>query len=332
MALPTLEKDISYISKLADQPNDTTGSNLSAAELKSRFDTAGEDIKEFLNGTLIPYLESVNAAASFGILEIPGVDATNIQAALESLKAAIDNAAVGGIPDSSLAGSKLMAQAVTNREIAPLAIEGFNVAKKTLLGDNFADETVGELQLAPNAVNTKQLAPKAVVDDNIADKTINAAMKIAEKSIVEANYGEQSLPTGAIKPKAVTPDKLDRTYADLDGNGKINAEQASARIKTINTSAYTLSKDDIGVFLNVVVSCTITIPSDTSYEEFPHGIELEIYRENPSNKLTFALGNASGVFKSKDGSVTTVAADGENAVVVLKRLSSAAWLAKGDTA
>ena len=55
MALTKLTKDLSIISKLSDEPNDTDG--LSAAELKAMFDEGSNSIKKYINGTHIPELE-----------------------------------------------------------------------------------------------------------------------------------------------------------------------------------------------------------------------------------------------------------------------------------
>ena len=58
MAFIRLEKDMANISKLSDRPNQNDG--LSSAQLKSRFDLASNDIKTYINETLIPALESLN--------------------------------------------------------------------------------------------------------------------------------------------------------------------------------------------------------------------------------------------------------------------------------
>ena len=57
MALTPFNKDIEYIQKLDDEPNDVQG--LTSAELKKRFDQAGMDIKAYLNDTLLPGLEAL---------------------------------------------------------------------------------------------------------------------------------------------------------------------------------------------------------------------------------------------------------------------------------
>lgn len=57
MAIDFFTDDMNIIQKLDDQPNDVGG--LSADELKEKFDEAGNKVKTFLNGTLIPELNNV---------------------------------------------------------------------------------------------------------------------------------------------------------------------------------------------------------------------------------------------------------------------------------
>lgn len=52
------------IAKLDDEPNDVGG--LTAAQLKAKFDEAGEAVKEYLNATLLPELAAQSAAANLG--------------------------------------------------------------------------------------------------------------------------------------------------------------------------------------------------------------------------------------------------------------------------
>lgn len=54
-----LSKDLNIIQKLDDEPNDVGG--LTAAELKAKFDEAGNIIKEYINDTLIPQVISEGA-------------------------------------------------------------------------------------------------------------------------------------------------------------------------------------------------------------------------------------------------------------------------------
>ena len=59
MALAKCEKDMAIISALDDEPNDVGG--LTAAELKAKFDEGGQAIKQFLNETLTPQIDSEKA-------------------------------------------------------------------------------------------------------------------------------------------------------------------------------------------------------------------------------------------------------------------------------
>ena len=59
MALSKFEKDMAIISALDDEPNDVGG--LTAAELKGKFDEGGQAIKQFLNETLTPQIDSEKA-------------------------------------------------------------------------------------------------------------------------------------------------------------------------------------------------------------------------------------------------------------------------------
>lgn len=54
-----LTKDLDIIQKLDDEPNDVGG--LSAAELKAKFDEAGNTIKDFINESLIPQVVGADA-------------------------------------------------------------------------------------------------------------------------------------------------------------------------------------------------------------------------------------------------------------------------------
>jgi len=118
MSLPRFNENVENISELADRPNDTNG--LTAAELKALFDKAGGDIKDYLNNTLLPALES-NGASGVGITEITGMDSDNVQDALAELKDTIEevrNLATGASrgPSVYVTGGTFKYKEVTNQQ------------------------------------------------------------------------------------------------------------------------------------------------------------------------------------------------------------------------
>ena len=80
MALSKFTKDMGIIAKLEDEPNDVGG--LTAAQLKAKFDEAGEAVKDYLNDTLLPELENPAAAAALGAV-LEGKE-TTVQGAQDS--------------------------------------------------------------------------------------------------------------------------------------------------------------------------------------------------------------------------------------------------------
>lgn len=55
MAINKLTKNLNYIQALSDRPN--TADGITSSQLKELFDQAGNDIKEYLNNTMIPSIE-----------------------------------------------------------------------------------------------------------------------------------------------------------------------------------------------------------------------------------------------------------------------------------
>lgn len=98
--------DISVHQSLSDYPNQDD--NLSAAQLKEKFDMPAETLQDDLNG-LMTELESVESAASIGadiIIEGDESDA-NVQAKLEKLANDMVNITQGAVADGSITAAKL---------------------------------------------------------------------------------------------------------------------------------------------------------------------------------------------------------------------------------
>lgn len=75
MNLTNFTANVNNIQALSDRPN--TADGLTSAELKAKFDKAGSDIKEYLNGTHIPELEEFLNGLSTDISDISEALNTN---------------------------------------------------------------------------------------------------------------------------------------------------------------------------------------------------------------------------------------------------------------
>ena len=61
MAISLFNADVDNVSQLSDLPNSEDG--LTSAQLKAVFDKAGTDIKTYINGTLVPQINTALAKA-----------------------------------------------------------------------------------------------------------------------------------------------------------------------------------------------------------------------------------------------------------------------------
>lgn len=98
MEFTKLSRDMGIIAKLDDEPNDVGG--LSAAELKAKFDEAGNAIKTYLNETLLPELAAATASAMLGAT-MDG-ERVSVQEALDELKTLGEKS--GNVPALGSAG------------------------------------------------------------------------------------------------------------------------------------------------------------------------------------------------------------------------------------
>jgi hypothetical protein len=88
MNFTTITDDLNIIQSLIDEPNDIGG--LTADQLKSKFDNAGNIIKDFINNILLNELESTTDSSSgadkIGITSISDLDGNTLQSIIESLR------------------------------------------------------------------------------------------------------------------------------------------------------------------------------------------------------------------------------------------------------
>ena len=172
MALPRFEKDIAYISKLDDEPNDVGG--LSADELKARFDQAGQDIQAYINEELIPRADSAIEAAALGI---------------------------GG--GGAISGEMLAPKSISGEKLADGAVTAEKVAAGAVTTGAIADKAVTEEKIADGAVGNAKLADKAVTREKLADEAVSTD-KIFPGAVVNSKIGANAVTAEKIAGGAVT--------------------------------------------------------------------------------------------------------------------------------
>ena len=114
MALKRIQefsKNVAVHQQLGDNPN--TDDNLSASELKATFDRPAEDIKEYVNGTLVPaiqeleeYGDSVSADLSDKGKEITEIKQAVIGAQGSANQAAFNAAQAAGMAEEAASASR----------------------------------------------------------------------------------------------------------------------------------------------------------------------------------------------------------------------------------
>lgn len=98
--------DISVHQSLSDYPNQDD--NLSAAQLKEKFDMPAETLQDDLNG-LMTELEAVTSAESIGadVIAVGDESDANVQAKLEKIYADMQGITQGAVADGSITAAKL---------------------------------------------------------------------------------------------------------------------------------------------------------------------------------------------------------------------------------
>lgn len=118
MAYSKITDDMNIIQALPDEPNDVGG--LTAAELKAKFDEAGNKIKTAFNN-LVDELNDDSSGASaseIGFTRSAGVPADNVQDAIDNVQSQLAGISQGAVADGSITTAKLADGAVTAEKLA----------------------------------------------------------------------------------------------------------------------------------------------------------------------------------------------------------------------
>ena len=115
MAISQMTDNVEVIQTLSDTPNDT----LSAQQLKEKFDLGGRYLKAFINGTIVPAINSILSSIS------------TMATSIGNLESKFDSSGyikVSDIADGSITGTKLADGAVGSAKIGASAITTAKVA------------------------------------------------------------------------------------------------------------------------------------------------------------------------------------------------------------
>lgn len=120
--------------------------------------------------------------------------------------------------------------------------------------------------------------------------------------------------------------------AELDGNGRVQGEQACSNVvEHYNTTNYTMSTDDVGkahTFLmpsGSSATMTVTLPAS-----LPIGTEFEMLKSNAGTTLVVSAGTGATISTiNKSGQSSVRAGSGKFALITLKRYNQNWWFATG---
>lgn len=193
-----------YISQLPNEPNDTDG--MSADELKAEFDRAGQEIKEYINNTLISELSATTGADEIGA-SIPGTAVATVAAAITYILQEMQSISQGGVADEAVTTAKIAALAVTAAKIAANAVTTEKLAAGAVTQAKIAQGAVGNVHIEDNAVSTGKVRDLAIAAAKIADAAIGTA-KIADNAVNAAKIAAMAVTSSKINDGAVTGGKI----------------------------------------------------------------------------------------------------------------------------
>lgn len=189
MAIEKLTKDLNIIQKLDDEPNDVGG--LTSAELKAEFDKAGNEIKEYINSTVVPAVNSVQTQA----------DASTADQHTHSNKALLDtydqtNADIkDAIAKEHTHGNKDVLDSITADQQTVLA----SIKGVTQTLGNATDKVPSEAAVAA-AMSANGNIPAGGTTGQVLKKKSDTALDVEWGSVTAADVGARPdtwMPTAA---------------------------------------------------------------------------------------------------------------------------------------
>lgn len=227
LAIPGFEEDVDVIQKLDDEPNDVGG--LTAAELKAKFDEAGNRIKTYINETLVPSIsETVAEAEERAEAEAARVLAEEQRAAAEQERAAAE-AEREQAEAERRAGEAARVSAEEERAAAETSRKEAEAAR-ALAEQNRVDTDSGIVAQATSA---------AEAAENAANKAASAAI---HQPIVgdNGNWHTWSFDAGAYVDTGIYAGG-DAPYIGANGNWYVG--QTDTGVSATSTGVYVGSGD-----------------------------------------------------------------------------------------
>lgn len=161
MAFSQMTDDLDIIAKYPDEPYEEEG--FTSAAFKASFDR-GAKLCKAAHNALVRALNGVNASFSVGFRRSSAIPADNVQAAIESVQAQIQqfvqDEAV--IPNGSITGEK----------IADRTILGVNIRALQIGKEHLKSESVDSNALCDKAVTVEKLDDYSVTNDKLADEAV----------------------------------------------------------------------------------------------------------------------------------------------------------------
>ena len=214
-----LDGDLNIIQKLDDEPNDVGG--LTSAELKAKFDEAGNTIKTYINDTLIPEILTEEAT------EAARAAAEAQREANENQRIENENARIAAEQARTTAESA-RADAETERAAAESARNTAEQAREAAEQAR-ADETAGIVaQATEQAVIASNAASEASSSASGASDSASAAASSASSAYDSASASASSAAAAqasaveAISSKNSAKSEADRAKSEADRAAEIS--------------------------------------------------------------------------------------------------------------
>lgn len=235
LEIQLLDGDLNIIAKLDDEPNDVGG--LTSAELKAKFDEAGNTIQKYINETLIPAVvaddatEAARAAAEQGRVTAEEGRVTAEQGRVEAENTRVSSETARESAETTRADNETArADAESKRANAESGRETAESGRVSAESGRVSAETARVF-----AENVRASAETERVQNESTRKSQEAQRQQAEAARVEAENGRVAAETD--RKAFDTQAEADEAARVTAEKGRVSAEKARASAETSRASA-----------------------------------------------------------------------------------------------